>query len=224
MTNRLIGAASALAALFLAMGTATASSLVVNGDFSAGNSGFTSDYGFITNNNCYPETSYDIVINPNNCHNLWASFGDHTTGTGNMMAVNGATSSNLNIWSENVTVTPNTQYNFSAWVASSYPVSPAALDFSINGQQLGGDFTASTTTGLWQEFTGTWNSGASSAANLTIVDKNTDAYGNDFALDDIAMSEATATPEPAYFVVTGIGLAAMLMLRRRKAATSPARD
>lgn len=220
MYNKIIQSGLIIAGSFIFIGTAFADNLVVNGDFSAGNTGFTSGYTLVTDNNCYPETTYDMVVNPNNCHNLWSSFGDDTTGTGNMMAVNGATSPNVTVWSETVNVSANTNYDLSAWIASSYPLSPAVLDFSINGAQVGTDFTASTTTGLWQQFNADWNSGASSSAVLTIVDLNTQADGNDFALDDIRFGTETATPEPGYFAFVGVGLAGLLIARRRFARIS----
>src|SRR6185295_112746 len=64
------------------------SELIYNGDFSAGDTGFTTGYipgtggisGTISN-----EGEYDINTNPHNSHIDFATFGDHTTGTGNML-------------------------------------------------------------------------------------------------------------------------------------------
>ncbi len=209
-----------IAGLCLFTTGAMAGNIVVNGDFSGGNTGFTTGYNLAVSNNCWPETTYNVVVNPQNCHSLWSSFGDHTTGTGNMMVVNGATSANVSVWSETVTVAANTAYDFSAWVASVYPSSPAVLDFSINGVQVGSDFTASTTPGLWQEFTTPWNSGVNTTAVLNIVDRNTAASGNDFALDDISLGNVAPTPEPGYFVFTGIAMAGLLVMARRRKAIS----
>ena len=191
---------------------------IVNGDFSAGNSGFASGYTFVTsssNTNCYPEGSYSVTTNPINCHNLWSSFGDHTTGTGNMLIVNGAPAANVPVWSESLAVQANTQYFFSAWVASTYTANPAQLNFLINGSQVGGTFTASTTTGLWQQFTASWNSGSNTTAALGIVDQNIIRSGNDFALDDLAFS---SVPEPASWILLCILTPALLFWQRRRSA------
>ena len=64
--------------------------LFPNTDFSAGNTGFSSAYGYATitepvNQTLYPEGLYIVATNPNTYHNLFAACGDHTTGTGNMM-------------------------------------------------------------------------------------------------------------------------------------------
>ena len=219
-TKLLLTVSAALAAAALASSVQAATNLVANGDFTAGPSGFTSDYGFSPGNGV-PPAVYDVGTNPNAIHPSWASFGDHTTGTGNMLIVNGSETPGAIIWGENgLSVEANTTYYFSTWIASTYPTSPAELDFSINGVAIGPTFTASTTTGDWQLFQASWNSGASTTANIALVNQNLAFNGNDFALDDIGLSTAPAgVPEPASWALmlagfTGLGA----MLRRRRAA------
>ena len=60
--------------------------LVANGDFSLGNTGFTSQYVYTTN--LFPEDTYVVGDNPNHFHPQGANFGDHTTGTGLMLIAN----------------------------------------------------------------------------------------------------------------------------------------
>jgi hypothetical protein len=67
--------------------------LIVNDDFEAGNSGFTSDYDVVVatgHNTLQPPYVYAIGTDPYLYHSAWTSFGDHTSGTGNMMIVNGS--------------------------------------------------------------------------------------------------------------------------------------
>ncbi|HJW28682.1 MAG TPA: hypothetical protein VJ508_05455, partial [Saprospiraceae bacterium] len=133
-----------------------------------------------------PEGTYTVINNPNLVHNGFSACGDHTTGTGNMMVVNGA--ANLqDIWCQTVNVLPNNFYNISAWVASVNPASPAQLQFSINGDPIGNVVNAISTPCVWIPFNATWNSGASTTATICILNLNTAAGGNDFALDDISM-------------------------------------
>lgn len=167
------------------------SNLVTNGDFSSGNSGFSSSYGY-NPGNLTPEGKYDILTNPNDDHSNFSACGDHTSGAGNMMVINGANAAGVTVWCGSVNVTANSSYTFSTWVASVHPTSPAILQFSINGVNLGSTFTASSTTCNWQQFCETWNSGVSTTASICIVNQNTAATGNDFALDDIQMG-ITAT-------------------------------
>ena len=65
-----------------------------------------------------------------------SNCGDHTSGTGNMLLVNGSPTPDENVWKETVTVTPNTNYAFSTWIQALYPPNPAQLQFSINGKRL----------------------------------------------------------------------------------------
>ena len=95
------------------------SQAVIVGDFSAGNSGFGSGYAFAATDDCLPPGVYDIVLQPRDCHASWASFGDHTSGDGNMMAINGADIASVEVWSKTVLVVPQTRYYFSTWIASS---------------------------------------------------------------------------------------------------------
>lgn len=175
--------------------------LIVNGDFESGNFGFTSDYNY-SPTNLVPEGTYAVLPNPQTAHPGFAPCGDHTSGGGNMMAVNGAGVPNQNVWCQTVSVQPNTQYVFSAWVTSLHSSSPARLQFSINGNTIGPIFVAPSTTCTWLNFYTTWNSGANTSANICIVNQNTVLGGNDFALDDIVFSPVcTATDTVRVHVV-----------------------
>lgn len=201
-----------------------AGNLITNGDFSAGDSGFGSGYGFAVTDDCLPPGIYDVVAQPSDCHPYWATFGDHTSGAGNMMVINGAGSVNVEVWSETVSVIADTQYYFSTWIASSHPTSPAMLDFSINGASIGTTFTASSTPGIWQQFFTSWYSGANTTAQLSLVNQNTAFQGNDFALDDIVLdtvvpTQATdvgAVPEPASWPLLAAAIGAWLVAVSRK--------
>ena len=219
--SRFLRAVMVLAGGGVLFAPAASANLITNGDFSAGNTGFASGYGYVAPglNTCWPEGTYSIVSSPNACHSLWSPFGDHTTGSGNMMVVNGAPAANVTVWSETVSVLANSQYNFSAWVASVYPSSPAQLEFLINGVQVGGAFTASTTAGLWQQFSGNWSSGSMTAATLSIVDLNIVLGGNDFALDDLSFVDPV--PESNSAILWSLALAALVWQGRRLATRLP---
>ncbi len=161
-----------VAALALGVRTALALNLIQNGGFESGNTLFSSAYTY-SPTNYWPEGIYSVDTNPGLHHPLWASYSAH--GGNYMMIVNGAVNPNVNVLAmPPVTVVPNTNYYFSAWVASAYPTSPAILNFSINGDLIGIPFTASTTTGLWQQFYAEWNSG----------DHRIDFFGVDFKVLD----------------------------------------
>jgi gliding motility-associated-like protein len=160
--------------------------VIVNGDFSQGNTGFTSQYVFANPN--ITEGQYFVGTNSQAWNISMSPCHDHTTGTGNMMMVNGAPTPNVNVWTETVAVTPNTNYAFSTWIEALWPPNPTQLKFSINGNQIGNTITASLPTCTWAQFYTTWNSGNNTSATISIVNINTAVQGNDFALDDISFA------------------------------------
>lgn len=172
--------------------------MLVNGDFELGNTGFASTYTSSPGNPYLPEGHYDVMANPHLDHPFGASFGDHTTGTGSMLVVNGAPRAKGVVWRETVSVSPNTTYLFSGWGASwgggreGFDPSPAVLRILINGQQCAADVRLAATNGLWQRFDIVWHSQSSAKAVIEIHDQNTEWRGNDFALDDLSFSPTSA--------------------------------
>ena len=187
--------------------------LVTNGDFSAGNTGFThSTYGFRAdvagNTELNPEGYYGVGPDPQAYHgNFWGR--DHTTGTGNFMIVNGFPGSPQPVvWTTTVAVVPGVSYYFSAWALSLNSVGNyAVLQFRVNNTLVG------TTAPLparpnnnnppynWTQFYGTWTAPAGVfSVPIDIVDFQTAASGNDFGLDDISF--ATLAPLPAKITPT----------------------
>jgi len=194
----------------------TLSNVVVNGDFSQGQTGFQSDYipgtggswGLLSN----PGT-YAVTTNSNLVHSNFPFCYDHTTSNGanSMLVVNGASVPNQRAWYQTVAVQPNTTYIFSVWFTSVDPGSPAILQFSVNSTTLGSPFSLSTATCYWQNFFGTWNSGPSTTATISILNQNTTGGGNDFAIDDIlfapicVMRDTVAVTRPPAPVITVTG-------------------
>lgn len=174
------------------------SNSIINGDFSAGDSDFTTDYvpgtggAFGTLSN---EGQYAISTNSSLTHTNFGNCPDHTGG-GNMMVVNGSAIPNERVWCQTVPVMANSTYAFNAWLQSVNPDNPAQLQFSVNGELLGNTFQATSSNCQWREFTETWSSGGAVSAEICIVNQNTQPSGNDFAIDDIFFGEVcTQTDE-----------------------------
>ena len=167
------------------------SSIVVNGDFELGNTGFTSSYVYATGSRgLWPEGTYSVVNYAYQVHPLFPQTYDHTFGTitGHYMAVNGSGVANTAVWSQNLSVTPNTDYIFYTWVLTlgTAPSALAQLQFSINGNLVGNVFLAPSSSAVgWQQFYTIWNSDSSTTATITIVNQNISTGSNDFGLDDI---------------------------------------
>lgn len=178
------------------------SNLIVNGNFSQGNTGFKSSY--LYNSSGLPAGVYFVGTNPSTWNPGMPPCTDHTSGNGNMMLVNGATQTGVNIWSETVSVKPNTNYAFATWVESISGANPAQLQFFINGNPVGNIFMANAATCLWDEFYCNWNSGTAAIAVIAIVNMNPAFNGNDFALDDISFAEASIKTDSVTIKVSSI--------------------
>ena len=165
--------------------------LVVNGDFEQGNTGFTTALHYII-----PYTSPggqgDYTVT-DDVRGFWpvASVASHKAygGSGNMMVVDGATTPNSIVWQQQVTVTPNTDYAFSAYVMSCLESNMqnkyALLQFMVNGKQLGEILHSPTELYTWVRYYEKWNSGSNTTATLTILNQNNSGLGNDYAIDEI---------------------------------------
>ncbi len=174
--------------------------LVTNGSFSAGNTGFTTNYVYKVpgSGGNMSEGQYSITTSANIVHN--SLYGrERNNGTGNIMAINGSVGAGATVWNQNnVAVQPNTTYYFSAWGLSIFNSDKAVLQFAINGNQVGtiaalpDGYTVNTGPYNWVRFFGSWESGANTMVNLSIVNLNTAPVGNDLALDDISF--ATLAP------------------------------
>jgi len=177
--------------------------LVVNGDFSAGSTGFSTSYTpEPTGSTCNGCSAVDI--NPHSYDASWVSMGDHTTGTGKMLIVDGALSYPVNFWCESIPVMPNTDYLFSFWMASTYPSPLASIEVKINGIVIGA-FSPSGTSGIWNRYRVTWNSGTSTLADICLDDLVTASFGNDLVVDDIAFNQLCIVKDSVYIDLIAAG-------------------
>ena len=181
--------------------------LITNGDFSQGNVGFTSDYVY-SPTNIWLEGRYSVSASPNLVHSNFPPCDDHSPGVGPMMIVNGAGVAGEAVWCQTITVVPGALYEFSAWVGTIIPLSPAQLQFSINGVPFGNIFNAPSAICDWQEFAETWTAGSATTAEICIVNQNTAFAGNDFVLDDLSFSPVCEVTDDMTVSVVDMSIAA----------------
>lgn len=168
--------------------------MVVNGDFSAGKSGFTTAYNDYDGSGVLWEGDCWVGPDAMTVHKDFRGY-DHTKGSGaapdNFLVVNGASNSGTILWQQNISIQPNTEYAFSCWLMNVTAGSPAQLQFSITADgrtDVLGDIFLTPTYKEWHQFYDTWNSGGSYTATITILNQNSSGSGNDFGIDDISFS------------------------------------
>ncbi len=160
--------------------------LVYNGNFSAGNVGFESDYNYTTVPT-FQQGYYAIFTSPTQFNGGFGDCDDHSNSTDELMFVaDGATILDENVWCQDIAVVPGRTYDFSAWITNIHPTAPSVLQFSINGILLGELLEVEQQLCQWEEFSEEWYSGNNTTATICITNQNTIAFGNDFAIDDIS--------------------------------------
>ena len=174
--------------------------LIYNGNFEAGNVGFGSGYTYAGTgtNALWPEGTYTVVANPTSVHNNFASCSNQTPGGALQMVINGDLVAGVVVWSQSVAVIPGADYEFSYWLQSVVASNPSQLQLYVNGVAAGPIYTANLANCDIKQFIYNTNAGSNSIINLELINQNTVASGNDFAIDDIELRQvlfATGTVE-----------------------------
>ena len=191
-------------------GVGTGNNLIINGSFEQGNSGFSSSYGVNQ-----PSSGFYYVDADPSVFNSGHSGVDNTSGFGNFLIVDGATTANTNVWCQTVVVVPNTDYSFSAWVnnliITANNFTDPTLQFTINGVPLCASLTLPEIPDIWVEMACTWNSGINTSVTICLYSLSATGVGNDFGVDDISfigpstcasMDSVTVFVSPAMIVAT----------------------
>jgi hypothetical protein len=166
--------------------------LFTNGNFSAGNTGFSSAYTYTTT---YSPCNYYVASG-------WfgTSFGtsdtDHTPSADNMyMSIDGCTSPRK-IWEETIGVVPGNMYQFSFWATDAYLTQPI-FEVHFIGDVSGDNIVATingnagTPTGFnWTEYgVKCWRSGRDKTLTVRIINRQTAYNGDDFGMDDFSFRQ-----------------------------------
>lgn len=160
-----------------------------NGDFTAGNSGFSSDHNYCSTPGCLTtEGEYTVASDPS-IYQPSFEGADHTTGNGNFLIVNGSTSGNAKVWCQTISIDPNSYYEISYWLSSMVAQSPAQIQYEVNTFPFFGALNGPSSTNNWIPFNQIWTSGITTSATVCLVNMNSAANGNDFGLDDISFKK-----------------------------------
>lgn len=230
MLSRKILLGAVVAAFAMAPSIASAATnLITNGDFSAGFTGFTTQYNQVaaTADSMVPEGNITIAANPVDVHHFWANL---PGATDPMLIANGAPNSSLTIWQvDAINVVSGGSYNFSAGVMNvccnlsfGGSNSPSAIIFQISTDNGGNwtnlvDYTTNppADAGILTTIGANYIAGADGQISLRAINDINVASGNDFALDNLSF--ASAVPEPGTWAMLFLGFGAIgLMMRRRQ--------
>lgn len=170
--------------------------MAVNGNFSSGNTGFSTQYTY-NPNSIWNEGTYAVGTNPNAVHPNFGTWGDHTTGSGNYMIVNGSVNGNTGLWSQNVSFPPNIPVTIEWWTLT-LATPPGALRLRINGTFIGGNASTPNSVGVWQRTTRTFTSSPTGNNQINLLTVFTAGAGNDFGLDDIWFSYNCQSSDTIY--------------------------
>lgn len=165
----------------------TGPNLLQNADFESGNQGFASDYQYSATTGASPG-SYTVGSNPEAWNAAFASCVDHSSGTGNMLLVNGSTTAGQVIWEQSVAVTPGSQYEFTSFLQKISAVEFPGIRLLVNGESVPLAGSLSNIACNWDELRANWFSAGSAVAELQLISLVDWADGNDFALDDLQFS------------------------------------
>jgi hypothetical protein len=186
---------------------AHAQNLILNGNFSSGNTNFTSSYPYNVLNSGpeLVEGAYSVVTKASDVHFAWGNYFDRTSGnsSGRYFVANASADITKTVWQSNLlnVSQANTPYRFEAYLMSIYPYENnyPRLSFEIgNGTSW---TTMGTTTTLNSSSRGNWIFtyvdgifGGSGDFYVRLKNSNAASGGNDLGLDDIYFGLRTAAP------------------------------
>ena len=137
----------------------TGASVVTNGNFSSGNTGFTSEYIYDNPTNASGSGAYFVGSSVTSWNPNMQGCSDHSSNDNNMLIVNGATTAGVKVWCQTHQVYPNANYNLSAYFEELHNQNYPVLQWNVNGINVGSAVTSQIIPCLWRQITTTWNSG-----------------------------------------------------------------
>ncbi len=230
MSTKQVSSALVAALGIVALADAASANMIVNGDFSAGYAFFGSDYFFVGEDldpvsgsggsfDLTDAGTFVVTADASNWHPNYDSIGDHTTGDGKMLVANGTPDSNASVWRQFINVDAGPRggelfYTLTFWARTVFPSSPPTLQVQVDGEAVG-TVKVPESNLTWTEFTldFNWVPPVGLRGNgfmLSLVNLNTEEFGNDFAIDDLVL-----VPGSGVGTAIMVGAAALGARRRR---------
>ncbi|HXA00669.1 MAG TPA: hypothetical protein VNW99_01705 [Cytophagaceae bacterium] len=165
--------------------------LITNGNFESGNTGFSSEYQYVTDYIDHGKYTITTNVNALNKNFISPAHGDHTSGEGKYMVVDSKIyrySDRSKIWCSEVShVKKNTDYSFSVWMSRTSIGSPPELQIIIDDKPIANSYRLKSSPGDWEEIRYTWTSKRKrEKISVCIVSIYYYQYMEDFVMDDIS--------------------------------------
>lgn len=199
-----------LSGLLCAMGLtgAAQASLLTNGNFEAGNTGFSSDYQYTSANVSPYVQQYGVTTSSFAWSNFWNNVAaDHTSGAGKFLIADGGPNTNAAIWRQTVAVSANTAMTLTGWLATWTSFPGTTVRVEVNGQTVAN--WVAPVNGTWTQYSAGWNSGSSTSATIALYASVYFQPGADVAIDDLVL-----VPGPG--AASLLGVFGLLAARRRR--------
>lgn len=170
--------------------------LATNGNFSAGNTGFTAQFNY--DNTLTTDGNYFIGANAATYHPQFLG-----TGNGAFLMINaGWMHSGWDAWCNTIDVCPEQTYTLSVRAMSLASQGPPLLDWAVDGVQQG-LWMQTGSQGSWTTFTNTWTSApGQTSATFCVKIASGHGIGNDLGLDDISISSTIVLRDQMDLTVT----------------------
>jgi len=177
-------------------------SIIENGDFSQGNTGFASNAVYKLPSGTLWTGCYTITNDIKKNNRQWCAV-DHTNGVSSspgFLVCDGFIKNDTKVWEQTVTVIPNTKYVFCAWfknlVCSNKDFEDPDVWVELDDVIAGS--LKPTEKDEWLPISTEWTSGASTSCTIKIfMKKSVSGFsaGNDVGVDDISLRPCIKVPE-----------------------------
>ncbi len=184
--------------------------LVLNGNFTGGNTSFTNDFTFFNPGSAGSIGYYSVLNNTQviQANTQWAC-NDHTTGTGSFLVIDGASAMGNNVaWRQTIPGNTGGTFNFCFFannlVIPSKNFDDPVLAVYFNGVPANPGVLLPENPDAWVPFTASWT--GILPVTIEIITLSGQSVGNDFALDDIQFRKCSdSLPCKAAFNFQSVG-------------------
>ena len=168
--------------------------LLRNGDFERGNLFFTNEFDY-NELDIFEEGTYTVTTDAESVNANYRACGDHTSGSGNYLVINGDPVVGKKLWCETIAVEQDVEYMYGAWITNVSPFSRAEFTMTIDGELVTDSLQIVADPCEWVEYMGIWRATTTTTVELCIVNQTTELFRNEVAIDDVYFGSFRDIPD-----------------------------